>query len=204
MQVGTEYGFHSQLPTRLDPQPFSQSWTLGQLLFAQPLGSAGARIERGLLQGFQRGQPAIQALQIALGLLLCLIGLMQLAAQLFQALDQLFFAGVQLFQGHFAGGEFFAEFENRRVFRVCGEQLSLFAQTPLPFAQSLHAAFQLLNARLLHFGLTPWFGRVQIESVPLFLPAVHGAFGVLQCCGGLFGGCAGDFLFGLEHFQLFA
>jgi len=56
----------------------------------------------------------------------------------------------------------------------------------------------------LHFGLTPGFGGGQVEGVPLFLPAVHDAFGIFQCGGGFFGGGAGDFLLGDEHVQLFA
>jgi hypothetical protein len=40
------------------------------MLITQPLSGAGARIEGGLLQGFQRGQSTVEALQIALRLLL--------------------------------------------------------------------------------------------------------------------------------------
>ncbi|RMO58632.1 hypothetical protein ALQ37_03750 [Pseudomonas syringae pv. aptata] len=43
-----------------------------------------------------------------------------------------------------------------------------------------------------------------IEHVPLFLPALHGRFGVFQSDGRLLGGGAGHFLLGLKHLQLFA
>ncbi|MNO86736.1 hypothetical protein D3C76_781450 [compost metagenome] len=70
LQVGSEHGFHRQLPTGLDLQAFGQARAIRQVLFAQPFGGAGARIERGLLQGFERSQSTVEPLQIALGLLL--------------------------------------------------------------------------------------------------------------------------------------
>ncbi|MNP50875.1 hypothetical protein D3C76_1451640 [compost metagenome] len=70
MQVGAEHGFHRQLPTGLNLQAFGQARAIRKILFAQPFGGAGARIERGLLQGFERSQATVEALQITLGLLL--------------------------------------------------------------------------------------------------------------------------------------
>ncbi len=74
----------------------------------------------------------------------------------------------------------------------------------MTLGQTLHAGFQLLDARLLHLSLAAWLGGLQVESVPLLLPAVHGGFGFFQGGGGFFGGGAGDFLLGGEHVQLFA
>ena len=204
MQIGAQYGFHRQLPAGFDFQAFGQARALGQMLVAQPFGGAGAWVERGLLQGFQRSQPTIEPLQVALGLLLRLGRGVQLLTQLLQALHLLFFAGLQLFQGHFAFGQLFAQRHDRRVFRIGSEQYALLLQPTLALGQTFHAGFQLLDARLLHLGLAAWLGGSQVEGVPLFLPAVHGGFGFFQGGGGFFGGGAGDFLLGGEHVQLFA
>jgi len=53
LQIGAEHGFHRQLPTGLDLQAFGQTRPFGEVVFFQPFGGAGARIERSLLQGFQ-------------------------------------------------------------------------------------------------------------------------------------------------------
>jgi hypothetical protein len=71
LQIGAEHGFHRQFPTGLNLQTFGQTRALGEIVFLQPFGGAGARIERGLLQGFQRRQTPVEPLQIALRLLLC-------------------------------------------------------------------------------------------------------------------------------------
>ena len=87
LEVGAEHGFHRQLPTRLDRQAFSQARALRQMLLAQPFGGAGARIKRGLLQGFERSQATVEPLQIALGLLLRRQRVLQLLAQLLELFD---------------------------------------------------------------------------------------------------------------------
>ena len=97
-----------------------------------------------------------------------------------------------------------AELHDRRVFRVRRKQRALFAKALLAISQTLHAGFQLLDSRLLDFGLATRLGGGQVEGVPLLLPAVHGGFGFFQRGGGFFGGGAGDFLFRREHVQLFA
>ncbi len=204
LQIGAQHGFHGQLPTGVDLQTFGQARALGQVLVAQPLGRAGVRVQRGLLQGFKGRQTPVEPLQVALGLLLGLGRLLQLLAQLLQALDLLLFAGFEFFQGHFAFGQLLAERHDRRIFRVGGEQHALFLQAALALGQTFHTGFQLLDARLLHFGLAARFGRLQVEGVPLFLPAVHSGFGFFQGGGGFFGGGAGDLLLGGEHVQLFA
>jgi hypothetical protein len=48
-----EHGFHRQFPTCFDLQAFGQARAIGQMLITQPFSGAGARIEGGLLQGFQ-------------------------------------------------------------------------------------------------------------------------------------------------------
>ncbi|MCY1226618.1 hypothetical protein D9M72_388600 [compost metagenome] len=78
LQVGTEHGFHCQLPALLHPQAFGQPGALGEIVLLQPFGGALAGVQRGLLQCFQRGDAPIQALQFALSLLLGLAGLLQL------------------------------------------------------------------------------------------------------------------------------
>ena len=98
LQIGTEHGFHCQLPAGFDAQAFGQARPLVQVLLAQPLGGALAGVQCGLLQGLQRGDAAIQALQFALRLLLGLGGALQLAAQLLQTLGLLLFAGVQVLE----------------------------------------------------------------------------------------------------------
>ncbi|KPZ25128.1 hypothetical protein ALO56_200182 [Pseudomonas viridiflava] len=204
LQISAKHRLDRHFPTGVYLEAFRQTRALIQVLIAQPFGGAGVRVEGGLLQGFQRGQSAIEALQLALRLLLVLIGALQGFAQLFKTLDCLLFAHVQFFEGHVPGGEVFAQFQNRRVFRVGSQQLTLFAQTPLALGQPLHALFQLLDARLLNLSLTLRLGGLLIEDVPLFLPAVHGGFGVFQGDGRLFGGRAGHLLLGLKHLQLFA
>ncbi|MNS66981.1 hypothetical protein D3C72_1002120 [compost metagenome] len=204
MQVGAEHGFHRQLPTGLNLQAFGQTRTLGEVVFFQPFGSAGARIERSLLQGFKGSQTTVEALQITLRLLLRGQRLLQLLTQLFKLFDLRFFAGLQIFEGRFGLGELLVEFHDRRVFRVSRKQRALFTETLLPISETLHAGFQLLDARLLHFSLTARFGGGQVEGVPLLLPAVHDRFGIFQRSGGFFGGSAGDFLLRGEHVQLFA
>ncbi|MNN19439.1 hypothetical protein D3C81_1326820 [compost metagenome] len=89
LQIGAKHGFHRQLPTWLNAQAFGQARTLCQTLLTQPLRSAGAGVERRLLQGFERSQATAQALQLALGLLLGLNGLLQLITQGFELLDHL-------------------------------------------------------------------------------------------------------------------
>ncbi len=53
LQIGTEHGLHRPLPARLDAQALGQPRQLLQLLRLQPIGDAFARVQRGLLQGFQ-------------------------------------------------------------------------------------------------------------------------------------------------------
>ncbi len=72
--------------------------------------------------------------------------MLQRLAQLLKTLDRLLFAHVQLFKGHVAGGEVFAQLQNGRIFRVRGQQLTLFGQTPLALCKAFDALFQLLNA----------------------------------------------------------
>ena len=202
LQVGAQHGFYRQFPAGLHFQAFGQSWTLGQVLVTQPFGGAGAWVQGGLLQGFEGRQAPVQPLQIALGLLLCLGRLLQLLTQLLQALHLLFFAGFQLFQRHFAFGQLLAQFHDRCVFRIGGQQRTFFLHATLALGQALHAGFQLLDTRLLHLGLAARLGGLQVERVPLLLPAVHGGFGFFQGGGGFFGCSAGDFLLGGEHVQL--
>ncbi|MNM65538.1 hypothetical protein D3C81_769890 [compost metagenome] len=166
--------------------------------------SASARVQRGLLQGLERRQAATQALQLALALLLCLDGLLQLLAQGFQLLDHLLFLQLNLFKHQLAAGHLLTQLQNRGIFRVGAELVALFSQLALALGQTLQRLFELLNTRLLHFGLATWFGRTGVEGVPLFLPAVHGAFGFFQGGRRLFGGGQGHFLLRLEHCQLFA
>ncbi|MNE64390.1 hypothetical protein D3C80_1598000 [compost metagenome] len=89
-----------------------------QPLLCQPLGRARARVERRLLQGFERGQAPVEPLQLALGLLLGLGRLLQGATQLLQMLYLLLLTGMQLFQKQFAAGQLFTQFENGRIFRI--------------------------------------------------------------------------------------
>ncbi|MNZ56899.1 hypothetical protein D3C78_748590 [compost metagenome] len=125
-------------------------------------------------------------------------------AQLLELFDLSLFTGLQIFEGRLRLGELLAELHDRRVFRVRREQGALFAQALLTIGQALQAGFQLLDPRLLDFGLTARFGGGEVERIPLLLPAMHGGFGVFQRGGGLFGGGAGDFLFRGQHVQLFA
>ncbi|MNI13041.1 hypothetical protein D3C73_662510 [compost metagenome] len=53
LEVGTQHGFHRQLPTGLNLQAFGQARAIRKILFAQPFGGTGARVERGLLQSFK-------------------------------------------------------------------------------------------------------------------------------------------------------
>ena len=122
---------------------------------------------------------------------------------LLKPLHQLLFAGLQFFVGQLAGGQLLTQLKNRCVFRVRCQQGSLFSQAALTLRHTFHAGFQLLDARLQHFGLALRLGRAQVEAVPLLLPAVHGLFGHFQRGGGLFGGGTGEFLLGLKHVQLF-
>ena len=203
LQIGTEHGFHRQLPATFHPQPFGQTWPAGQLLLTQPLGGALAGVQRGLLQGLQRGNAAIEALQLALRLLLGLLGLLQFFTQAVQAFGLLFFGLLQFFQGQLAAGQLFAEFENRRILRV-GRQLRLLVlQASLALLHTLKGLLQLLDARLLHLGLPPRFGAALVEAIPLLLPGVHGAFGLFQLGTGFLGRRGAHFLFGGEHVQLF-
>ncbi|MCY1395631.1 hypothetical protein D9M71_105810 [compost metagenome] len=84
--------------------------------------------------------------------------LLQGTTQLFQTLDLLLFAGVQLFQEQLAAGQLLAQFEDGRILRIGRQQLQLFTKAALALGQALHALVQLLDARLLHFGLAPGFG----------------------------------------------
>ncbi|KPW69291.1 Unknown protein sequence, partial [Pseudomonas syringae pv. broussonetiae] len=204
LQIRAEHGLHGQLPACFNAQPFGQTRALGQLLIAQPFGGAGVRVKCRLLQRFQGSQTPVETLQLALRLLLRLTGLLQSFTQLLNTLDRLLFTCVQFFKGHVTGGEVFAQFQNGRIFRIGGQQLTLFGQTPLAFGQAFDALFKLLNARLLDLRLALWLGGLLIEDVPLLLPALHGRFGVFQGNGRLFGGRAGHFLLGLKHLQLFA
>ena len=203
LQVGTEHGFHRQLPTGFHPQTFGQARALQQVLLTQPLASTLPRIERRLLQRLQRGQATAQALQLALRLLLGLTGLLQFLAQLLQALGLLLFGQVQGFLLQLTGSELFVQFENGGVFGVGHQLLQFFVKTTLAFCQTLQALFQLGDARLLHFGLATRLGTALVETVPLLLPAVHGDFGLFQAGSGLLGSGGSHLLLGQEHFQLF-
>ncbi len=180
LQIRAEHGLHGQLPARFDTQPLGQTRAFGQLLIPQPFGGAGVRVKCRLLQRFQGSQTPVETLQLALRLLLRLAGLLQSFTQLLKTLDRLLFACVQLFKGHVTGGEVFAQFQNGRIFRIGGQQLTLFGQTPLAFGQAFDALFKLLNARLLDLRLALWLGGLLIEDVPLLLPALHGRFGVFR------------------------
>ena len=204
LQVRTQHGLDRQLPARLNPQPFGQTWLFGQLLLTQPLARTGAGVERSLLQGLKRGQATVKPLQLTLGLLLVLGRLLQVMPHLLQSLDQLFFAGLQLFLCQFAGRQLLAQLQNRRIFRVCRQQRALFSQTALTLGNAFHAGFQLLDTGLQDLGLTLRLGRALVETVPLFLPAVHGVLGHFQRSRGFFGGSARQLLLGLKHEQLFA
>ncbi|MCY1521552.1 hypothetical protein D9M68_563670 [compost metagenome] len=170
----------------------------------QPFGSALAGVQRGLLQGFQGGDTAIQPLQLALGLLLGLAGLLQLFAQAFQALHQPLFGGLEFLQAHFANGQFLGHFQDGRIFRVGGQLDAFVIQPALALQQALEALLQLLDARLLHFCLAARLGAALVEAFPLFLPGMHAGFGLFELGGGLFGGGGAHFLLGTEHLQLFA
>ncbi|MNY07861.1 hypothetical protein D3C86_1406840 [compost metagenome] len=98
-----------------------------------------------MLQGFERSQPTVEALQIALGLLLRGQRLLQFLTQLLELFDLSFFAGLQILKGRFGFGELLAELHDRRVFRVRREQGALFAQALLTIGQALQAGFQLLD-----------------------------------------------------------
>ncbi|MNI13042.1 hypothetical protein D3C73_662520 [compost metagenome] len=130
--------------------------------------------------------------------------LLQFLTQLLKLFDLGFFAGLQILERRFGFSELLAERHDRRVFRVRREQGAFFAKTLLAIGQALQAGFQLLDPRLLHFGLTARLGGGEVERIPLLLPAVHGGFGFFQRGSGLFGGGAGDFLLRGEHVQLFA
>ena len=62
LQVGPQHGLDRQFPARLYPQAFGQPRLLGQLLIAQPLTGAGARVKGRLLQGLKRSQAAVEPL----------------------------------------------------------------------------------------------------------------------------------------------
>ncbi len=104
-----------------------------------------------MLQGFQRGDAAVHALQFALRLLLLAVHLLQLLAQLLQLFVGLLLRGGQLLEVHLADRQLLAQLQHRRIFRVGHQQLALVFQTPLALGQALQALLQLLNARLLDF-----------------------------------------------------
>ena len=70
--------------------------------------------------------------------------------------------------------------QDRRVLRVSRQLLTLLGQPALALGQAFQALLQLLNPRLLHLGLPTWLGGVLGKTVPLLLPAVHGALRLFQ------------------------
>ncbi|MNF37252.1 hypothetical protein D3C84_181680 [compost metagenome] len=202
LQIGAEHGFHRQLPTRLDAQAFGQARACAQLLLAQPLGHPGAGVQRRLLQRFQRGDAAVQALQLALGLLLLATGLLQLVAQLLQTLGQLFLARLQAFQRQLALGQLLGELFHLRRRRIVGQLAAFVLEAALALDQAFQTLLQLLDARLLHLRLAARLGTALVEAVPLLLPGLHGAFRGLEAGGAFLGGGLRQLLLGLEQLQL--
>ena len=99
-----------------------------------------------------------------------------------------------------------AQFDFRELFpkrlyfdSVCtGAKPSLFlVESGDPVLDSLQGLFQMLQSRLLDFGLLSRFGRMLVKLIPLLLPGVHGFFGAEQRFGrGL--------LNRLQHLQLWS
>ncbi|SST09220.1 Uncharacterised protein [Acinetobacter baumannii] len=199
LQIRAEHGLHRQLPTRLDTQAFGEARTLFQALLAQPLQGALSGIESGLLQGLQRSDAPVQALQLALRLVLFGGQLLQFLAQLFESLGLALLLQLQFFQGQFGDRHLFVEFEDRRVLGVGRQLATLLLQAPLAILQALQALLQVLDARLLHLGLAAGFGALLVEGIPLLLPGLHALLGLFQGDARFFRGGRAEFLFRCEH-----
>ena len=71
-----------------------------------------------------------------------------------------------------------------------------------PPLQALLGLLQMLDPRLLYFGLLPRRGRVLVEFIPLLLPVQHGVLGLLQGLGRFFLHRVQHFQFRTQGFQL--
>ena len=113
-------------------------------------------------------------MQFPLRLLLFLTRLLQGFAQQLQTFGLLHFLLLLFLESQLADSQLLAQFVDGFLLRICGEQVALIDDAPLALCQAFNALLQLLDARLLHFGLTARPGAALVEAVPLFLPAVHG------------------------------
>jgi len=173
-------------------------------LLTQPLADAFAGIHRRLLQRLQRGDAAIQTLQITLRLLLRLGRLLQRFTQLLQAFIERIAGRGERFEIELTGGKLLAQLENRHIFRIGSQQRTFVIQPTLTFGQSFQTLLQLLDARLLDLSHAAWLSAELIEAFPLFLPALHGRLRLFQLDGRFLRGGARELLLGLEHRQFLA
>lgn len=113
-------------------------------------------------------------------------------------------AAASSFQAQLAERQLFVQLQDCRIFRISRQLNTLLVEPTLPLAEALEALLLLLDTRLLHLGYPTRLGALLVEAIPLFLPALHRCFGLLELCSALLRTRSGQLLLGLKHGKLFA